>query len=579
MTVNAENDMEGDPIKTLHELKPGTSSQVRFQVTDTMVRRFAELIEDRSFLHSSGEFARRSMYRQQVVHGMLPIGFLSHVNFLNPGALGCSLIELSGNFIEPVHIGDKLQLHATAADFDEADSVIACHYYIKKDGTGRIVARGKARVRFSNLKELSGSVTSGEGMGAVSVLEERLPLARDLKLEDISLNDSDTFSFRLSENGVHALLRILNEGFLKENGMHVPDSTPNLFPELLAVMLFSSSVGMCIPGRYATFMAFQADIKKRISLNRSYFLRGTVTHVSRSTRIIKKEISICNAEDMDLSVSGKVSALVNTPPPKMPAIKALRESALDMGLRGKVILVTGASRGIGETTAKLFSLHGSKVVVNFYRGREDAGRIVEEILSAGGDAISVQADVSDRRQVAEMVKEVVEKYRTVDVLVNNAVRDFRPVAFEGLSWDDIRQDLDVILRGTFNCCKEVIPLMAKQRHGKIINIGTVASDDPPPNQVKYVIAKSGLVGLTRSLSIELAPKKIQVNMVVPSFVDTDLVSHIPDVYKNKIAGEVPMGRIATPVDIAQAVVFLASSHCSYTTGQRLFITGGGGPYS
>jgi 3-oxoacyl-[acyl-carrier protein] reductase len=114
--------------------------------------------------------------------------------------------------------------------------------------------------------------------------------------------------------------------------------------------------------------------------------------------------------------------------------------------------------------------------------------------------------------------------------------------------------------------------------GRIVNISTVAADDPPPEQTKYVMAKSALVGLTRSLSIELAPKNILVNMVVPNFVETDLVAHVPDGFRKKLAHDTPLGRHASPIDVARAVVFLASSYASFTTGQKIMVTGGGAPY-
>ncbi len=262
----------------------------------------------------------------------------------------------------------------------------------------------------------------------------------------------------------------------------------------------------------------------------------------------------------------------------MPTVRQLKESALDMGIKDKVVLITGASRGLGETTAKLFALSGAKVIVNYFHGKHDAERIVNEIIEEGGEAFEVQADVSDLLQVRRMVQKAVEKYGNVNVLVNNAVKDFKPISFSRLTWEEIQKDIDVVVKGAFNCCKEVIPLMLKQGGGKIINLGTVATDNPPANQIKYVISKSGLVGLTRSLSIEFAAKNIQINTVVPNFVETDLVSHIPDVYRKKIAQDTPMQRNAQPIDVAQAVIFLASSYSSFTTGQKIMVTGGGAPY-
>ena len=187
-------------------------------------------------------------------------------------------------------------------------------------------------------------------------------------------------------------------------------------------------------------------------------------------------------------------------------------------------------------------------------------------------------NVSNPTDVPTLVNRVIERYGTVDVLVNNAARDFRPVPFLQLSWQDVQNDLDVIAKGAFLCCQQVIPRMLERGGGKIINISTVATDNPPPDQTKYVMAKSALVGLTRSLSIEFASRNIQVNLVVPNFVETDFVAHIQDGFRKKIAQDTPMQRHASSVDVARAVVMLASSYSSFTTGQKIMVTGGGAPY-
>jgi 3-oxoacyl-[acyl-carrier protein] reductase len=219
------------------------------------------------------------------------------------------------------------------------------------------------------------------------------------------------------------------------------------------------------------------------------------------------------------------------------------------------------------------------VIVNYHRGAADADRVVSEIADGGGEAFAIAADVTSPEEVTSLVQGGVARYGTIDVLVNNAVRDYRPIPFMQLTWDDVQGDIDVIARGAFLCCQQVIPLMLERGGGKIINISSVAADDPPPHQAKYVMAKSALVGLTRSLSIEFASRNIQVNMVVPNFVETDLVAHVQEGFRKKIAQDTPMGRNASPVDVAQAVVYLASSFSSFTTGQKVMVTGGGAPYA
>jgi 3-oxoacyl-[acyl-carrier protein] reductase len=177
-----------------------------------------------------------------------------------------------------------------------------------------------------------------------------------------------------------------------------------------------------------------------------------------------------------------------------------------------------------------------------------------------------------------MVRAVVEKYRRVDILVNNAAADYRPIDFLELSWDDVQKDIDVIVKGAFNCCKEIVPVMLSNGGGKIINISSAATDNPPAGQAKYVTAKSALVGLSRSLAVEFAAKNIQVNLIAPSLVETDFVAHVPEPYRRKLGQDNPMGRNASPLDVARAVIMLASSFASFTTGQRWMVTGGTGPF-
>jgi 3-oxoacyl-[acyl-carrier protein] reductase len=263
---------------------------------------------------------------------------------------------------------------------------------------------------------------------------------------------------------------------------------------------------------------------------------------------------------------------------KMPSLADLKAGALDPGLRHRVVLVTGASRGLGETVAKLFSLYGCRVAINYGRSAGHAERVADEIRAAGGDALVVGADVADPEQVSKMVERIVGRWGTIDILVNNAASDATPIDFSKVAWRDVEEGVAVVVRGAFNCCKAVIPLMLKSGAGKIVNVGSLATDSPAPNQLKYVIAKSALVGLTRSLAVDYASHNIQVNLVSPSVVETDLIAHIPKGYRAKIAQDTPMRRNATPQDVAQAVVYLASKHSGFTTGQKIMVTGGAAPF-
>ena len=253
-------------------------------------------------------------------------------------------------------------------------------------------------------------------------------------------------------------------------------------------------------------------------------------------------------------------------------------SSLDLGLDGKVVLITGSSRGLGAMMAKMFAARGARVVVNYRADRAAADKVVADIKRFDGESMVVAADVSDPGQVIHMQKAVEAEWGGVDILVNNAIQTYDAANFLELEWPDVQSAVDVVVRGAFNCCKAVIPHMLREGGGKIVNIGTLATDNPVANTLKYVMTKSALVGLTRSLAVDYAENQIQVNMVCPSLVETDLVAHIPQGFKQKIANDTPMKRNATATDVAQSVLFLASNMCGFMTGQKLMVTGGQAPF-
>ena len=225
---------------------------------------------------------------------------------------------------------------------------------------------------------------------------------------------------------------------------------------------------MRMPGKHAVLLDFQIAFQKPLQWNQLYVLKGKVSFKSETTFTLVQTSSLPEADSHAEIATGKVSSQVNQPPVQMPAFASLKASDSNLGLKDKVVLITGASRGIGETTAKLFAVHGAKVALNYFRGQEDVEHNVQEISSNGGLAIAVQADVTDRQQVRQMVQSVCGQFQTVDILVNNAIDNIFPVAFLNLTWDSLQDDLDVIVKGAFHCCQEAIPLMVK--NGSVMRI-------------------------------------------------------------------------------------------------------------
>ena len=244
-----------------------------------------------------------------------------------------------------------------------------------------------------------------------------------------------------------------------------------------------------------------------------------------------------------------------------------------MNLTGKCAVVTGASRGIGRAIALELASQGAKVVVNYSGSEQKALQVVDEIKANGGEAIVVQANVSDSVSVQQLMKAAVDTYGSLDILVNNAgiTRDNLLMRMKDDEWDDV---INTNLKGVFLCTKAVTRQMMKQRAGRIINISSIVGVAGNPGQANYVAAKAGVIGLTKTTAQELATRNILVNAIAPGFITTEMTDNLPEELKEAMLKQIPLAKLGQPEDIAKAVAFLASDNANYITGQTLHIDGG-----
>ena len=248
---------------------------------------------------------------------------------------------------------------------------------------------------------------------------------------------------------------------------------------------------------------------------------------------------------------------------------------MDVGLEGKVVLITGSSRGLGRETALLFARQGARVVVNYRRNREGAEAVAGEIKSAGGQALPLQGDVSDLGSMRTLVEKVAEEWGGVDVLVNNAVAFVEEVPLEALTAQKWGQMLGVVLSGAFHCAYLCAPWMRQQKWRRIVNLTSYIALKGYAKMAHYAAAKSGLVGLTRSLAKELGPDGILVNAVAPQIIMTETMkSSLPAKVQERMARRNPLRRLATPEDIARVVLFLGSGWNTYVNGEVIVVNGG-----
>ena len=246
-------------------------------------------------------------------------------------------------------------------------------------------------------------------------------------------------------------------------------------------------------------------------------------------------------------------------------------------MKGKVALVTGAGEGIGRGTALAFAREGVAVaVVDIDAALGEA--TVRMIKETGGEAVYVQCDVTQSADVQAMVKQVMDKFGRIDILVNNAGilgPYFLVDEYPEEMWDQV---IAVNLKGTFLCCKAVLPIMKKQGNGSIINIASVAGKEGNAQMAPYSASKGGIITLTKTLGKELAASKIRVNCVSPALLETDMAKAMTPEQRALLTTKIPMGRLGKPEEVAAVVKFLASDESSFVTGQCYDISGGRSVY-
>ena len=239
----------------------------------------------------------------------------------------------------------------------------------------------------------------------------------------------------------------------------------------------------------------------------------------------------------------------------------------------KLAIITGGTRGIGKQIALTFAKEGYNIAINYRTENEDLKNTKKEIEENNVKCFAFQGDVTNFKDCEQFVKQIVEEFENIDVLVNNAGIT-RDTLLMRMKEEDFKQVIDTNLIGTFNVTKNVISYMMKARSGRIINISSVVGISGNAGQTNYSASKAGIIGFTKSLAKEVASRNITVNAVAPGFIETQMTDVLKDDIKEEIAKKIPLKRMGTPQDVANVVKFLASNDSSYITGQVINIDGG-----
>lgn len=242
-------------------------------------------------------------------------------------------------------------------------------------------------------------------------------------------------------------------------------------------------------------------------------------------------------------------------------------------LKGKNAIITGASRGIGREIALTLAENGSNIVINYRNYNNEIEALVKDIEAKGVKIVTVKCDVSNFEEVENLISEAKEKLGSIDILVNNA-----GITKDGLlmrmKQEDFESVLGVNLKGVFNTTKLITPIMMKQRAGKIINISSVVGLVGNAGQCNYAASKAGVIGFSKSIARELAPRGVNINVVAPGYIDTDMTNGLSDKVKESILQTIPMKKMGSTKDVANLVLFLSSGLSDYITGQVINVDGG-----
>ena len=243
-------------------------------------------------------------------------------------------------------------------------------------------------------------------------------------------------------------------------------------------------------------------------------------------------------------------------------------------LKGRVALVTGASRGIGAAAAKRLGQAGASIIVNYHQNRNKAEEVLREIQLTGGQGMIVQADVTQSDQVEGMVRTIEREFSNVDILVNNAYFPFEVGHLHELSWESLHRAIEHELSAFYLCVRACLPGMTEKKSGRIIVVSTRLAQQPLPRMGAYAAAKSALESMADTMAIELGPLGIAVNVVTPAFTLTDASMIMPEAYRERVRETRPLKKHLYPEDVAGAIAFLAGDEASMVTGSHILITGG-----
>ncbi len=334
---------------------------------------------------------------------------------------------------------------------------------------------------------------------------------------------------------------------------------------MLGASFISTVIGTKLPGDGALWFSQNLEFCQPVRVGDTLTIRAEVLKKDARTKVIELRTEIRNQHRQKVTYGvAKVKVLER----EQPVQPIARER------KNRIALVIGGTGGIGAAVSVALAKANFKVIINYYRNNKHASYLRDLIIDGGGVAWIAQCDVANREAVFELVDNVIKRYGPITVVVNCSTSRIAPIAFSDLVWNDFELHFQNQIRGTLNITQAVVPAMVKEQYGKIIHIDTQYVDAPESNLSAYIAAKGALRAFSKSLAYELAAKGINVNMVSPGMTLTEQTADVPERVRLVAAAKTPMMRLATPLDVAKVVTFLATEQSDFLCGEIVRVNGG-----
>jgi 3-oxoacyl-[acyl-carrier protein] reductase len=390
------------------------------------------------------------------------------------------------------------------------------------------------------------------------------------KYSNINIGDKESLSHTITKSDIEKFVELTGD----DNKLHINEEYASKTPfkkpvvhGMLGASFISTIIGTKLPGDGALWFSQTLEFLLPVRIGDALTITAEVIKKNDKENIIELKTEILN---QNRQIVTKGVSKVKVVEMEMPEAKTETTNTVKI----KTALVIGATGGIGKATCIQLAKDGFNIIVHYNKNKNLAQEIKKEIEDLGANALTVSGNILIESDIEEVVSKSIRAFDKIDVIVNCAAISIPNIKVNDLVWEDFLQQLEPNIKSTFLLIKAVLPGMISHSYGKIINIGSLAADKPNNEWAHYITAKAALVGLTKSLAFELAPKGIRINMVTPSLVSTELTADIPEKIKLLTAAQTPLRRLASANDVAGTISFLASDKSDFLTGENIRLNGG-----